>query len=58
MSDSPRKPPEDNRLGLQPARTYSIPGGPLAKNLNAVEVPKLAEIIRGGEGDSGYGDRR
>lgn len=32
---------------LLPTRTYSVPGGPLAKNLGEVEVKKLADIRRG-----------
>jgi len=54
---APTKEP-DNRHTLPPLRTYHIPGGPLAKNLGEVEVIKLAEIVRGGEGDAGYGDKR
>ena len=59
MSNSaPSKPINDNRLAQQPARSYEVPGGPIARDLGTVEVAKLAEIVRGGEGDSGYGDRR
>ena len=50
--------PEDNRHALTPDRTYSVPGGPLARDLGETEVYKLAEIVRGGEGDSGFGSRR
>lgn len=50
--------PEDNRYALQPDRTYAIPGGPAAKNLGAINVNKLAERVRGGDGDSGYGQQR
>lgn len=51
-------PPEDNRYSLPPPRTYSVPGGPLAKDLDEVNVYKLAEIIRGGADDFGVGDKR
>lgn len=39
------------RLALQPAREYLIPGGPLARDLGAVDVAKLAEIERGSSRD-------
>ena len=48
----------DNRLALQPARSYALPGGPFAKDLGEVEVAQLAEIKRGGEDDAGYGNKR
>lgn len=35
----------------QPARTYEVPGGPLARDLGPVDVEKLSEIARGGEHD-------
>lgn len=46
------------RTSLQPARSYQLPGGPYAKDLGKLNVKVLAEIARGGDGDSGYGDRR
>ena len=48
----------DRRLELQPARTYMVPGGPLAKDLGEVEVAVLANTTRGGPNDAGYGDKR
>lgn len=50
--------PADNRLALQPVRSYAVPGGPLARNLGEVEVARLAEIMRGGDDDGGYGGGR
>lgn len=47
-----------NKIEQQPPRTYSIPGGPLARDLGEVEVAQLAEIKRGGDDDAGYGNRR
>lgn len=40
------------RLSQVPARSYEIPGGPLARDLGSVDVYKLAEIARGGKNDS------
>ena len=57
-SDVVRNPPADNRLALQPARSYAIPGGPHARDLGEVEVAILAEVIRGGDDDGGAGSRR
>lgn len=48
----------DNRYSLPPARTYAVPGGPLARDLGEVSVVQLAEIIRGGDEDRGVGDQR
>ena len=48
----------DKRTSLQPARTYQVPGGPLARDLGEVEVKVLAETTRGGPNDGGYGQRR
>jgi len=39
------------RLSLQPARSYAVPGGPLARDLGQVDVKKLSEIERGGAHD-------
>lgn len=39
------------RTSLPPARTYAVPGGPLAKDLGEVDVCKLSEIERGGPHD-------
>lgn len=49
---------EVKRTSLRPARTYELPGGPLSSDLGEVNVYKLAEIERGGAGDSGFGNRR
>lgn len=40
------------RTTLQPLREYEMPGGPLARDLGAVDVIKLAEIERGGPRDT------
>ncbi len=48
----------DRRLAQQPARTYRVPGGPLARDLGEVEVAVLAETTRGGPNDDGFGERR
>jgi hypothetical protein len=47
------KPPKDygNRTTLAPTRSYEVPGGPAARNLDKVEIKILAEIARGGEDD-------
>lgn len=46
------------QLALQPTRSYSFPGGPLAQNLGEVEVAILSEIQRGSSDDRGTGSRR
>ena len=51
MPDSTIKTDKAARTSLQPARTYAVPGGPLARDLGEVDVYKLSEIARGGEHD-------
>ncbi|MQA64498.1 MAG: hypothetical protein GEU76_01130 [Alphaproteobacteria bacterium] len=49
---SSRNPPgRDNRTSLPPVRSYMVPGGPLARNLDEVKIVKLATIERGGKDD-------
>ena len=46
---------ETSRAALtspQPVRAYQVPGGPLARDLGALDVYKLAEIARGGVHDN------
>lgn len=35
----------------QPARSYDVPGGPIARDLGDINVYKLSEIARGGGDD-------
>jgi hypothetical protein len=51
MPEKPLDTDRAARLALPPARSYHIPGGPLAVDLGEVDVAKLAEIDRGGEHD-------
>lgn len=50
--------PRDNRTSLPPNRSYELPGGPRAENLDEITVKKLAEIVRGGPDDGGVGGKR
>ncbi|MDO8614628.1 MAG: hypothetical protein Q7T33_02690 [Dehalococcoidia bacterium] len=52
MSSKPLETSKAARTSLPPARSYEVPGGPLAKDLGKVDVYKLAEIARGGEHDN------
>ena len=52
------EPLPDNRNSLQPNRTYEVPGGPYARDLDEVDVKVLAKIQRGGRDDAGFGQRR
>jgi hypothetical protein len=53
MTDKPPKDYGTNKFTQQQPRSYIIGSsfGPLAKNLDKIEVTKLAEIERGGPDD-------
>jgi hypothetical protein len=58
---TPPEPPKDygtNKLSIQPERSYELPGGPHAGSFGKTQIKKLAEILRGGPDDRGFGDRR
>jgi hypothetical protein len=59
-TSSKNPPGRDNRTSLPPPRSYTIGSafGPLARNLDKVNVKRLADIERGGDHDRGYGSRR
>lgn len=55
MSSKPVETSKTARTTLQPARSYEVPGGPLARDLGSIDVYKLAEVARGGDGDVNAG---
>lgn len=46
-----------NRTTLTPTRSYEVPGGPHARNLDKVEIKITSEFERGGDEDIGAGRR-